>query len=120
MSVQITGAQIKNTAIGSSKLADDAVATAKIADNAVSSAKIASSAITEAKLGSNAVTTAKISNTSVTAAKMDLSGTFNFSSGTLQAGTPSNASDVTPKSLRRWFSRVWCILEGTSKGSQYR
>jgi hypothetical protein len=98
MSVQITGAQIKNTAIDSDKLADDAVATAKIADNAVSAAKIASSAITEAKLGSNAVTTAKISNSSVTAAKMDLSGTFNFSSGTLQAGTPSNSSDVTNKS----------------------
>jgi hypothetical protein len=98
MSVQITGAQIKNDAIDNSKIADDAVQAAQIQANAVVAAKIASGAITEAKLGASAVSTAKIANSAVTSAKMDLSGTFDFSSGTLQAGTPSNASDVTNKS----------------------
>ena len=98
MSVQITGAQIKNDAIDNSKIADNAVQSAQIQDNSVIAAKIASGAILEAKLGASSVTTAKIANTSVTSAKMDLSGTFDFSSGTLQAGTPSNASDVTNKS----------------------
>ena len=98
MSVQISGAQIKNDAIDNSKIADNAVQSAQIQDNSVIAAKIASGAILEAKLGASSVTTAKIANTSVTSAKMDLSGTFDFSSGTLQAGTPSNASDVTNKS----------------------
>jgi len=98
MSVQITGAQIKNDAIDNSKIADNAVQSAQIQDNSVIAAKIASGSILEAKLGASSVTTAKIANTSVTSAKMDLSGTFDFSSGTLQAGTPSNASDVTNKS----------------------
>jgi hypothetical protein len=97
MSVQISGSQIKNDAIDNSKIADD-VQAAQIQANAVVAAKIASGAITEAKLGASAVSTAKIANSAVTSAKMDLSGTFDFSSGTLQAGTPSNASDVTNKS----------------------
>ena len=98
MSVQISGSQIKNDAIDNSKIADDAVQTAQIQANAVVAAKIASGAITEAKLGAAAVSTTKIANSAVTSSKIDLTGTFNFSSGTLQAGTPSNASDVTNKS----------------------
>ena len=98
MSVQISGAQIKNDAIDNSKIADDAVQSAQIKNNAIVADKISSGAITEAKLGASSVTTAKISNTAVTSDKIDFSGTFDFSSGTLRAGTPSNANDVTPKS----------------------
>lgn len=98
MSVQISGAQIKNDAIDNSKIADNAVQSAQIQDNSVIAAKIANGAILEAKLGASAVTTAKIANTAITAEKMDLSGTFDFSSGTLRAGLPSNANDVTNKS----------------------
>ena len=98
MSVQISGSQIKNDAIDNSKIADDAVQEAQIQSSAVTTAKIQSGAVTSAKLGSNAVTSAKIAPNAVTSGKMDLSGTFDFSSGTLQAGTPSNASDVTNKS----------------------
>ena len=98
MSVQISGSQIKNDAIDNSKIADDAVQAAQIQSSAVTSAKIQSGAVTSAKLGSNSVTSAKIAPNAVTSGKMDLSGTFDFSSGTLQAGTPSNASDVTNKS----------------------
>jgi hypothetical protein len=98
MSVQITGAQIKNDAIDNSKIADNAVQEAQIQSSAVTAAKIQSGAVTSAKLGSNSVTSAKIAPNAVTSGKMDLTGTFDFSSGTLQAGTPSNASDVTNKS----------------------
>lgn len=98
MSVQISGAQIKNDAIDNSKIADNAVQSAQIQNNAIVADKISSGAILEAKLGASAVTTAKIANTAVTSDKINFSGTFDFSSGTLRAGTPSNASDVTPKS----------------------
>jgi len=98
MSVQISGTQIQDSAISSDKLASDSVQTAKIQNDAVSTAKIANSAITEAKLGSAAVTNAKIANGAVSSAKADLTGTWDFSSATLQAGTPSNASDVANKS----------------------
>ncbi len=98
MSVQISGSQIKNDAIDNSKIADDAVQEAQIQASAVTAAKIQSGAVTSAKLGSNAVTSAKLAANAVTSGKIDFSGTFDFSSGTLQAGTPSNASDVTNKS----------------------
>jgi hypothetical protein len=98
MAVQITGSQIKNSEIGSSKLQDNAVTTAKISDSNVTSAKIASSAITSAKIATGALNnTAFFANSVITAAKIDLTGTFNFGSGTLQAATPSNASDVATK-----------------------
>ena len=98
MAVQITGQQLKNNAVGSGKLADDAVVSAKIANNAVVADKIASGAIIEAKLAAACISTAKIANNAVTADKVDTSGTYDFSPGNLRAGTPSNASDVTPKS----------------------
>ena len=46
----------------------------------------------------SAIITAKIANTAVTAGKIDLTGSFDFSSGTLQAGSPSASSDVANKS----------------------
>ena len=98
MSVQISGAQIKNDAIDNSKIADNAVQSAQIQNNAIVADKISSGAISEAKLGASAVTTGKIANSAVTSDKIDFSGTFDFSPGTLRAGTPSNDSDVTPKS----------------------
>ena len=99
MSVQIRGGQIQNASISSTQLANDSVGASQLASNAVTSAKIASSAITSAKLASGVINaTSLIADSIITAAKMDLSGTFDFSSGTLQAGTPSNATDVANKS----------------------
>ena len=98
MAVQITGSQIKNSEIGTSKLQDNAVTSAKILDSNITSAKIASSAITSAKIANGAIdAAAKLADNVVTSAKIDLTGTFNFAPGTLQAGNPSNASDVATK-----------------------
>ena len=98
MAVQITGSQIKNSEIGTSKLQDNAVTTAKVLDSNITSAKIASSAITSAKIATGALNNAAFfANSVITAAKIDLTGTFNFGSGTLQAATPSNAADVATK-----------------------
>ena len=99
MSVQIRGGQIQNASISSTQLANDSVGASQLASNAVTSAKIAELAITSAKLASGVINaTSLIADSIITAAKMDLSGTFDFSSGTLQAGTPSNATDVANKS----------------------
>ena len=39
----------------------------------------------------------QIQNSQITAAKIDLTGTFDFSTGTLQSGTPSASADVATK-----------------------
>ena len=99
MSVQIRGGQIQNASISSTQLANDSVGASQLASNAVTSAKIQANAITSAKLASGVINaTALIADNVVTSAKIDLSGTFDFSPGTLRAGTPSNASDVANKS----------------------
>ena len=99
MSVQIRGGQIQNASISSTQLANDSVGQSQIADNAVGSAQIASSAITSAKLATGVINSASLlGNSVVTAAKVDLTGTWNFGSATLQAANPTNASDVAIKS----------------------
>lgn len=98
MAVQITGSQIKNGEIGTSKLQDDSVTTAKVLDSNITSAKLASGSIVSSKIATGALDTTSFFGSSViTAAKIDLTGTFDYSSGTLRAGTPSAASDVATK-----------------------
>jgi len=97
MAVQITGSQIKNSEIGTSKLQDNAVTSQKIQDSNITSAKIAGNAIVSDKISNNAVTTPKIQDSAVTASKMDLTGTFDYSSGILRAANPSGSSDVATK-----------------------
>ncbi len=53
--------------------------------------------IASGQIQDSAVTNDKLAG-SIQAAKIDLTGTFNFASGTLRAGTPSAASDVAVKS----------------------
>lgn len=98
MAVQITGAQIKNGAVSTSQLSDSSVTSAKIQDSQITSAKLAAASVVSSKIGTGALdTTAFFANSVISAAKIDLTGTFDFSSGTLRAGTPSGASDVATK-----------------------
>lgn len=98
MSVQISGQQIQNDAISSDKLQSNSVTAAKIQSAAVTTAKIANFAVGQFQLANGAVVSGKIATGAVSAASCDLTSTWDFSSGTLQAGTPSNASDVANKS----------------------
>ncbi len=54
-------------------------------------------AITAAKIANTTITAGKVANTTLTATQMDLTGTYDFSSGTLQADTPSADADVATK-----------------------
>jgi len=88
MAIQFTTRQIKNSAITSAKIADDAVTTAKIADNAITNALMADAAVDTAELAANAVT----------AAKMDLTDTFDFTSGTVSVAAPTADAHAATKS----------------------
>ena len=98
MSVQISGQQIQNDAISSDKLQSNSVTAAKIQSAAVTTAKIANFAVGSSQLANGSVISGKIATGAVSAAACDLTATWDFSSGTLQAGTPSSASDVANKS----------------------
>ena len=94
----VTSAKLAAGAADTSALGALAVTTAKLADTAVNAAKLASNAVETAKINNGAVTTDKLGSAAVTAAKMDLTGTFDFSSGTLRvAATPTNANDAASK-----------------------
>tara|TARA_B100000214_G_scaffold165481_1_gene118671 strand:- start:368 stop:2182 length:1815 start_codon:yes stop_codon:yes gene_type:complete len=98
MAVQITGAQIKNSAVSTNQLSDASVSTAKLQDSSISSAKIQDASIVSSKIGTGAINnSAMFANSVMTAAKMDLTGVYDYSSGTLRATTPSGASDVATK-----------------------
>ncbi len=98
MAIQISSGQIKAANIITSLIADDAVNSAKIAAGAVDSTALAADSVVSAKIANGAIdSNAYLADSVVTAAKIDLSGTFDFSSGTLRAATPSSSTDVTNK-----------------------
>lgn len=97
MSVQITGAQIKNDEISADKLQSNSVTAAKIQSAAVTQAKIANFAVGSSQLGNGAVIAGKIATGAVSPAACDLTATWNFFGGTLQAATPSSSNDVANK-----------------------
>jgi trimeric autotransporter adhesin len=94
----VTSAKLASAAVDEVAIASGAVTSTKLGAGAVDSTAIASGAVTTAKLASGAVDSAALAASAVTAAKMDLTGTFDFSSGVLQVGTPSNSSDAANKS----------------------
>ena len=99
MAIQISSGQIKAANIITSLIADDAISAAKLAAGAVDSTALGADSVVSAKIANGAVdTTAYLADSVVTAAKIDLSGSFDFSSGTLRAATPSSSTDVTNKS----------------------
>ena len=99
MAIQIRGGQIQSATITGSQLAtgsidnsnlfgSSVVASAALAADCVVSAKIANGAIDDSNYFGNAV---------VTAAKINLTGSFDFSSGTLRSASPSSDTDVANK-----------------------
>ena len=78
MALQFTSRQLAANAVTTVKIANDAVTNDKIADDAVNTAQLADGAVDNARIAANAVN----------AAKMDLTGAFDYSSGTLSVATP--------------------------------
>lgn len=94
----VTEAKIGTGAVTETKIGTGAVTEAKIGNDQVTEAKINTGAVTEGKIGTGAVTNGKLGSEAVTPSKMDLtSQTYDFSSATLRAATPSNDSDVATK-----------------------
>ena len=99
MAIQIRGGQIKSATITGSQLAAGSIDNSNLfAAGVVAAAALAADSVVSAKIADGAIdSTAYLANSVVTSAKIDLSGSFDFSSGTLRAGTPSNSTDVANK-----------------------
>ncbi len=99
MAVQIRSGQIQDNAIVSAKIADGAIdSSAYFGSSVVTSTVLANDSIVSAKIADGAIdTTAYLANSVVTAAKIDLTGSFDFSSGTLSVATPTADAHATTK-----------------------
>ncbi len=99
MSVQIRGGQIKNASITSTQLATGIIDNSNLlGSSVVTSSAIAADAITSAKIADGAIDAAAyLANNVVTAAKIDLTGSFDFSSGTVSVATPTADAHAATK-----------------------
>lgn len=104
----IATAALADDAITADKVGDGEISTSALASLCVTEAKLASGSVTSSKLGTGSVQTAAVGDAQITNAKLagsiaanklDLTDTFDFSSGTLRvATTPTNANDASSKS----------------------
>ena len=99
MAIQIRGGQIKSATITGTQLATGSIDNSNLfASGVVAAAALAADSVTSAKIAAGAIDdTSYLGNAVVTAAKIDLTGTFDFSSGTLRSGSPSADNDVANK-----------------------
>ncbi len=99
MAIQIRGGQIKSATITGTQLATGSIDNSNLfASGVVAAAALAADCVVSAKIADGAIdNTAYLANSVVTAAKINLAGSFDFSSGTLRAGTPSTSTDVANK-----------------------
>jgi hypothetical protein len=93
----VTADKVGDGEISTSALASLCVTEAKLASGSVTSSKLGTGSVQTAAIGDSQVTNAKLAG-SIAANKLDLTDTYDFSGGTLQVGTPSNANDVPNKS----------------------
>ena len=99
MAVQIRSAQIQDNAIVSAKIASGAInSSSLLGSSVVTSSVLANDSVVSAKIADGAIdSTAYLANSVVTAAKIDLSGTFDFSSGAVSVATPTAAAHAVTK-----------------------
>ena len=99
MAVQIRSAQIQDNAIVSAKIASGAInSSSLLGSSVVTSSVLANDAVISSKIADGAIdTTAYLANSVVTAAKIDLSGSFDFTSGTVSVATPTADSHAVTK-----------------------
>lgn len=99
MTISIRGSQIKSNTITSGNLASGIIdSSSLLGSGVVSSAALAADSVVSAKIADGAIDSAAyLANDVVTAAKIDLSGTFDFSSGTLSVATPTADAHAATK-----------------------
>lgn len=99
MAIQIRGGQIKSATITGSQLATGSIDNSNLfGSSVVASAALAADCVTSAKIANGAIDDSNyFGNAVVTAAKINLTGSFDFSSGTLRSASPSSDTDVANK-----------------------
>ena len=99
MAVQIRSAQIQDNAIVSAKIASGAInSSSLLGSSVVTSSVLANDSVVSAKIADGAIdSSAYLANSVVTAAKIDLTGSFDFSSGTLSVATPTSDAHAATK-----------------------
>ena len=99
MAVQVRSAQIQDNAIVSAKIASGAINSSSLfGSSVVTSSVLANDAVISSKIADGAIdTTAYLANSVVTAAKIDLSGSFDFTSGTVSVATPTADNHAVTK-----------------------
>ncbi|MHA2301550.1 MAG: hypothetical protein ACXACD_11405 [Candidatus Thorarchaeota archaeon] len=103
----IATAALASDCVTADKVGDGEISTSALASLCVTEAKLASGSVTSSKLGTAAVQTSAVGDAQITNAKLagsiaanklDLTDTYDFSSGTLRvASTPTNANDASSK-----------------------
>ncbi len=99
MSITIRGSQIKSQSITSSNLVTGIIDNSNLlGSSVVSSAALAADSIVSAKIANGAIdSVAYIADGLITSAKLDLSGTFNFASGSVSVATPTQDAHAATK-----------------------
>lgn len=99
MTIQIRGGQIKSASITSTQLATGIIDNSNLLGSSVIvSSALANDSVVSAKIADGAIdSTAYLANGVVTAAKIDLTGSFDFSSGTLSVATPTQDAHAATK-----------------------
>ena len=99
MTISIRGSQIKSNTITSGNLASGIIdSSSLLGSGVVASAALAADSVVSAKIADGAIdSSAYLANDVVTAAKIDLSGTFDFSSGTVSVATPTADAHAATK-----------------------
>jgi len=99
MTISIRGSQIKSQTITSTNLATGIIDNANLLGSGViASAALAADSVVSAKIADGAIDSAAyLANNVITSAKIDLTGTFNFSSGTVSVATPTADAHAATK-----------------------
>lgn len=99
MTIQIRGGQIKSASITSTQLSTGIIDNSNLLGSSVIvSSALANDSVVSAKIADGAIdSTAYLANGVVTAAKIDLTGSFDFSSGTLSVATPTQDAHAATK-----------------------
>jgi len=93
----VTADKVGSGEIGTSALAALSVTDAKLANGSVVSSKLGAGSVVTSAVGDAQITNQKLAG-SIAAAKLDLTDTFDFTSGTVRVvTTPTNANDASSK-----------------------